>query len=127
MALTSGHIQTLYLRKRNIVKALRIVSAVLLIGTLLLATGCGHPWFKSRFPWEEQRDPDQPPVIVNSAGEPYLPGTPSWVPLIDDCMAGGGSRGECIEALPPEELAKLEAWEAERADLRRTQMKARQQ
>ena len=47
------------------------------------------------------------------------------MPLIDNCIIAGGIRGECIEALPPEELAKLEAAEAERGAMRREQMRAR--
>ncbi len=92
----------------------RIVYVLLAMTMLIVASCATHPWFKSRFPWEEQPDPNQQPVLTNSAGETYHPGTPSWVPLIDDCIRAGGSRNDCIEALPPEELAKLEAWEAER-------------
>ena len=58
-------------------------------------------------------------VLTNSRGESYRPGTPSWVPLIDNCIIAGGSRGDCIEALPPEELAKLEKWEQRHATWRR--------
>jgi len=100
------------------------VPVVLLAGTVLLLTGC-HPWFKSRFPWEEQPDPNQKPVITNSAGETYQSGTPSFVLLIDDCMSAGGSRNECIAALPPESLARLEAMEAERGAMRRQQVEMR--
>ena len=64
-------------------------------------------------------------VLTNSRGERYYPGTPSYVPLIDNCIIAGGARAECIEALPPEELAKLEAAEAERGAILREQMKAR--
>ncbi len=99
----------------------RKIPTVLLSGIVLLAAGC-HPWFKSTLPWEEKPDPDQPPVLVNSSGETYLPGTPSWVALIDDCMSYGGTRGECIDALPPEELSKLKAMEGERGAMRRQQM-----
>lgn len=44
-------------------------------------------------------------------GRKHMPGTPSWVPIIDTCMEAGGSRNDCIAALPSEEAAKLEAWE----------------
>ena len=64
------------------------------------------------------------PVLTNSRGERYRPETPSWVPLIDNCIIAGGSRNDCIEALPPNELKKLEAWEAEVAAMRREQMGA---
>jgi hypothetical protein len=45
--------------------------------------------------------------------------------LIDNCIMAGGSRNDCIEALPPDELRKLEAAEAERGAMRREQMRAR--
>jgi hypothetical protein len=45
-------------------------------------------------------------------GRKHVRGTPSWVPLIDACMEAGESRSNCIDALPEEELAKLEAWES---------------
>ena len=64
-------------------------------------------------------------VLTNSRGERYYPGTPSYVPLIDNCIIAGGTRAECIEALPPEELKKLEAVEAERGAIVREQMRAR--
>ena len=57
---------------------------------------------------------EEQPVLTNSRGERYYPGTPTYVPLIDDCLALGGTRGACIEALPPDELKKLEAEEARR-------------
>ena len=59
-----------------------------------------------------RRAEGRPSVLTNSRGERYYPGTPSWVPLIDNCMIAGGTRTDCIEALPPEELEKLEASEA---------------
>jgi hypothetical protein len=49
----------------------------------------------------------------------YVPGTPAWVPLIDACMARGGGRNDCIEALPPEMYAEFLAWEQGRAAERR--------
>ena len=88
--------------------------SILPIVTLTLLAGC-HPWFKSRFPWQEGPDPNQQPVITNSAGETYLPGTPAWIPKIDDCMREGGSRPDCIDALPAEDREALEQWERERA------------
>ena len=71
------------------------------------------------------RKAEGPPVLTNSRGERYYPGTPSYVPLIDNCIIAGGIRGECIKALPPEELRKLEAAEAERGAILREQMRAR--
>ena len=53
---------------------------------------------------------DQQPTLTAPDNQ-YIPGTPSWVPLIDACMASGGLRGDCINALPAEELHKLETWE----------------
>jgi hypothetical protein len=75
-----------------------------------VASCMSHPWFQSRFPWEESPDPNQGPVITDSTGHVYPPGNSTWVPLVDDCMAEGGSRRYCIENLPPEERAKLERW-----------------
>ena len=50
-----------------------------------------------------------------------------WSRPFDDCMAAGGTRTECFESLPPEILAQFEAWEAERARMRRQQtMRERQ-
>jgi hypothetical protein len=96
----------------------------------LLVSGC-HPWFKSHYPWEDMRDPNQQPVVNTDDGGSYStgshnPNTPSYVPLIDACLSKGESRSECIESLPPEELAKLEAEEARRGAMRRRQMQWRQ-
>lgn len=41
----------------------------------------------------------------------YRVDVPYWVPLIDQCMAEGGTRNACIERLPPDVLADLENWE----------------
>ena len=93
-------------------RAVKITLGVLLTAIVLLGGSCmSHPWFKSRFPWEDKPDPNQKPVLTNSRGETYLPGTPSWVLLVDDCMAAGGNRTDCSNNLPPDELAKLQRWE----------------
>ena len=97
-----------------------------LIGALMLLITSCHPWFESRFPWEEKPDPNQKPIITTSAGRIYQSGTPSYVPLIDECMSTGETRAECIDALPREELAKLEAMEAERGAVRSLQADMRQ-
>lgn len=55
----------------------------------------------------------------------YVPGTPAWVPLIDDCMARGGVRSDCIGSLPPEVLEGFEASEQEAAARRRALMRNR--
>jgi hypothetical protein len=95
-------------------RIVKITLGVLLTAIVLLVGSCmSHPWFKSRFPWEDKPDPNQKPVLTNSRGETYLPGTPSWVPLVDDCMAAGGNRTDCSNNLPPDELAKLQRWEQE--------------
>ena len=47
-----------------------------------------------------------------------------WATLIDDCMASGGQRTECIENLPPDILAQLEALESGNAAIRRRQLEA---
>lgn len=102
------------------------VAGLSLVASLLVVSGCGHPWSENRWSWQEPPGPDQQPVITNSEGPNYDSGTPTWAPLIDACMNAGGSRGECIAALPPEELARLEAWEAEQGAKRRSQMALRQ-
>ena len=38
---------------------------------------------------------EQPGMLTNSRGERYHPGTPTYVPLIDNCIIAGGIRGEC--------------------------------
>jgi hypothetical protein len=50
-----------------------------------------------------------------------------WFEPLDECMAAGGTRTECFEKLPPDILAQFEAWEAERADVRRRQLQQRYQ
>jgi len=80
---------------------------------------------------EAQPVDTEAPIPRKAEGRPsvmssrYRPGTPSWVLLIDNCIMAGGSRNDCIEALPPDELKKLEEWEAEVAAMRREQMGAR--
>ncbi|NKC01238.1 MAG: hypothetical protein GKR90_22455 [Pseudomonadales bacterium] len=86
---------------------MRKVIATILI--CVLVASC-HPWFQSRFPWEEGPDPNQDPVLTTSSGRAYFPSDATWVPLLDDCMATGGSRRHCINTLPPDERAKLEDW-----------------
>jgi hypothetical protein len=114
----------------HIVAPKELLLLTLSAAMLLISGGC-HPWFESRYPWEENPDRNQTPVITTSDGSRYesgshYPGTPSYVPLIDACLSEGGSRGECIESLPPEELAKLEAEEARRGAMRRRQIQWRQ-
>lgn len=50
-----------------------------------------------------------------------------WSQSLDECMAASGLRTECFENLPPDILAQFEAWEAERATIRRRQFQQRQQ
>lgn len=98
---------------------------------LMICAGCGHPSFKSG----EKAPPEQRPELTvpvppdpNTASGEYVSGTPSWVPLIDVCMRRGGSRVDCIDALPPEELAALERWERKSGEKRRERMsRTRQQ
>ncbi len=47
-----------------------------------------------------------------------------WSAIVDRCMAAGGQRSECIENLPPDVLAQLEAWESGNAAMRRRQLGA---
>jgi hypothetical protein len=96
-------------------RVIRGVGWILLTAAVLIVASCTtHPWFKSRFPWEDPPDPDQQPILVNSSGERYHPGTPSWVPLVDNCIREGGGRADCIDQLPPDEKAKFHQWEQER-------------
>ncbi len=50
-----------------------------------------------------------------------------WSQPLDECMAAGGLRTECFENLPPDILIQFEAWEAERATIRRQQFQHRLQ
>lgn len=63
--------------------------------------------------------------LVGSGVVSAQPDETPWSPLIDACMAEGGSRGQCIDSLPPEILADLEAWEARNGSMRRRQMAVR--
>ena len=97
-----------------------------LIVALMVCAGCGHAPDQSGGPAPPDHGPVATTTDATDAGagnDRYLPGTPSWVPLIDACMAGGGSRGDCIAALPPEELAALEQWERENGDRRRQRLR----
>ena len=49
-----------------------------------------------------------------------------WIQPLNECMAAGGLRTDCLDGLPPEVLIQLEAWEAERAAIRRRQFEQRQ-
>jgi len=84
----------------------------------VLISAC-HPWFRSGPGAPE----DQQPELASETG--YVPGTPPWVPLIDACMSNGGTRDECIEALPLDMLEALESWEREIAARRRALMRSR--
>ena len=105
---------------------MKIIVALILAG---LCTGCKAQPVCDFTNFGCEKVTPQPgvdgPVLTNSRGERYYPGTPSYVPLIDNCIIAGGIRGECIKALPPEELRKLEAAEAERGAILREQMRAR--
>jgi hypothetical protein len=50
-----------------------------------------------------------------------------WSRALDECMAAGGQRSDCWESMPPDILAELEAWEAERGVIRRRQFQSRPQ
>ena len=50
-----------------------------------------------------------------------------WSKALDECMAAGGQRSDCWESMPPDVLAELEAWEAERGVVRRRQFESRPQ
>ena len=108
---------------------LRILMRLTLTAAALLISGC-HPWSTSPDPSEEKPEPNQMPALTaanGGSGESgrHVPGTPAYVPLIDACLAKGGSRGECIESLPPEALARLAAEEARRGAMRDRQLQSR--
>ena len=120
---------------------IRCTSMLALVGALLScqactslqrALGCSDPGIFGC------RDEMQPPVDREKALEQApsvatgrFPPRPQdqrdqpWVVLIQSCMAAGGQRTQCIENLPPEVFAQLEAWEAENADMRRRQLEQR--
>lgn len=81
---------------------------VITFSLLLCAGGC-HPWFKSDPSLKEKSK--NAPVLISPEGYPYKTGTPSWVPLIDACMANGGQRDACINGLPERELDEFLKWE----------------
>lgn len=90
---------------------------IVLVSALLV--GCEHASLGSG-----AGDPeDGQPEVTTESG--YVPGTPPWVPLIDDCMARGGTRSDCIESLPPEVLEAFETSEREGAARRRALLQNR--
>ena len=65
------------------------------------------------------------PQPANESAQ-YLDGlNQPWTIVIDSCMQAGGSRSDCIASLPPDLLTELEAWEADNAQMRRSQMRQR--
>jgi hypothetical protein len=50
-----------------------------------------------------------------------------WSRALDECMAAGGQRSDCWESMPPDILAEMEVWEAERGVVRRRQFDSRPQ
>ena len=74
---------------------------VLLCAVLLSTVGCWtHPWFESRFPWEEQPDPNQRPILTHSAGERISP--PEWALPVDACLKEEGTLRSCADIVPPQ-------------------------
>jgi len=72
--------------------------------------------------------PGQEKQVPEFATRRYLEGHEyPWSQPLDDCMAAGGLRTECIENLPPDILAQFEAWEAKRGTTRRRQFQQRRQ
>jgi hypothetical protein len=71
---------------------------------------------------------DQQEQVSEAATGSYLEGHEyPWSQPLYECMAAGGLRTECFESLPPDILVQFEAWEAERATIRRQQFQQRQQ
>lgn len=62
----------------------------------------------------------------DAAGQDTDGGQQPWIQPLNECMAAGNSRTECFEKLPPDILARFEAWEAERAKNRRRLFQQRQ-
>lgn len=50
-----------------------------------------------------------------------------WSQPLNECMAAGGLRTECFKKLPPDILVQFEAWEADRAAIRRRQFQQRRE
>jgi hypothetical protein len=72
--------------------------------------------------------PSQPEQLQEIAADRNPQGNEyPWIQPLNECMAAGGLRTECFESLPPDILAEFEAWEAERATIRRRQFQQRQQ
>ena len=76
---------------------MKLLNKIALLGAVMLfITGCWtHPWFESRFPWEEQPDPNQRPTLTNIAGERISP--PEWAPRVDACLKEEGKRADCVD------------------------------
>jgi hypothetical protein len=89
----------------------KIITLILLMATL---SAC-HPWFRMG----PGAPADQEPILTSSESMKYFPGTPSWIPLIDQCITAGDDRNTCIENLPPDEKEKFDEWERERLESRR--------
>lgn len=81
---------------------------ILAAAALLTLTACESLLFSDHVGCKDC-DPGIP--VEGTAGRVVQP-TPehSWVPLIESCMAHGGTRAECIDALPPNVLDEFEAW-----------------
>ena len=99
----------------QLVRALRMSHKASSTTIIFISLAGCHPWFSvgSGAPAAQQPESTKPPQ------QSYELSTPSWVPLIDACLASGGKRNECLESLPPEELEKLRAWEQRNAVLMR--------
>ena len=96
------------------------ILTILRLALIIISSGCLF-WFD----FGSSAAADNKPALVSPPTQKYVPGTPSWVPLIDTCMATGGRRADCIEALPPEELQKLEAWEQQNSQGRKRALSTR--
>ena len=108
----------------DVVPDFNMVRRLCVVVLLVSCAGCGHPWFKSG-----KKASVESPVIVGpdatgagATDNVYLPGTPTWVPLIDECIRRGQSRNDCINELPQEELAALKQWEQEMGQRRRERL-----
>ena len=101
--------------------------------TLQRALGCSDPGFfggcrdESPPPVDPEKALEQAPTVATGRfpPRPHDQRDQPWIILIDACMAAGNQRTQCIENLPPEVLAQLQAWETENADMRRRQLEQR--
>ena len=114
------------------------VMTTLLLATLLTGiVGCKDELSEIQPPDPEPRSArsgeGSPPRPIQQQVPEVAPGSYlegheyPWSQPLDECMAASGLRTECIEKLPPDILARFEAWEAKRATVRQRRFQQRRQ